>query len=284
MDRKHKDYFIASGIVYLVLCVAYKTYIFENQPILSYQIYNYLLIFTLIIAFIFGIRNNVRAMVIWLGIICGDFLLYLHSAIVSIYSLELANVKYVFSLVLIIAAIVCGFKSLNIDTIKSEDISKVYIRPAIVFFIFAILYDITLSISAIAYFWYLITIHSTKFLQIFNYSIGIIIIISVTTISILKILKKETFGFVLATVLLVWNFLSFLSTFFGGNPLGFAFEVILNNAVRSNPILLFFLKLLSTFWYPVFISLLICSLILLINFLFHLRRDPELIAAKGNAA
>lgn len=284
MERKHKIYFVVSGLAYLVLFLSYKVAAITKFPLPSYQVYNYLLIFTLIILFIFGIRNNIRAMVIWLGIICGDLLSCLHSAIVSIYSLELVNVKYVFSLVLIIAAIVYGFKSLNIGTINSENISKTYRKLAIVFFVFTIFYYFSLSISFIAYYWYSINISSTKILEIVKVLLDIILIISVTIISISKILKRKKSGIVLPAILLVWNFLSFMSAFFGGNPLGFAFRAIQSDGIKSNPILLNFLKLLIIFWNPLFILLVIFSLILLINFLFHLRRDPSLVPAKGNAA
>jgi hypothetical protein len=125
-------------------------------------------------------------------------------------------------------------------------------------------------------------ITSTRIMRALNFSLNVVIVIFVVIIAISKITKKRTFGFVLTAVLVISFFSSYMSNIFGGGPVELVYRTIQYDSIKSSQILLFPLRVLLIFWFPMHILLLIFSVVLLINFLFHLKRDPKLIPIENN--
>lgn len=282
MEREHKIYFIISGLAYLIFCLAFKFSMVNSIPYPIYKVFNYFQLLTLVLVFIYGIRNSIRAIVIWLGFLCVDFISHLNNAILSIYSLNFINFFY---FALIAVAVVYGVRSLNVNTVATENFSKMYRKTAIVFFICNILFYILASTSVIESLWVIRSKLSIVKLQLYFFSIflSLVITIGVTFFVILKIEKREAFGFVFAAVILVWRFVYFASKLIIDRSFNFAYDALQNDVISSNPILSFSPRVLHTFGPHILVFLLLLSLVPLANFLFYLKRDPELFEAKGDA-
>lgn len=284
MEREHKKYLIISGIAYLILCFTFKFGMIKIVPHPVYQVDSYLKLIILVFAFIFGIRNSMRAIVIWLGVIFEDFIYHLYLAFLSIESIESAAIICCFYLFLVTVAIVYGFKSLNLNTIATDNFSKMYRKTAIVFFVCSIILFIFVSISEMEHIWIMkdelpagtLLLFIISYLLILNIKIGVIIV----TIS--KIMKREVLGFVFATVLLVWRFFYYISIFTGRRLFDSAFYVIQNKVINSNPILSFIPNFSLTFKPYILVFMFLFLLIPLTNFLFYLKRDPKLIPLKSS--
>ncbi|MBN1574337.1 MAG: hypothetical protein JW984_14150 [Deltaproteobacteria bacterium] len=284
MERRHKKYLIISGIVYLILCFTFKFGIIKSVPHPNYKIDTYLLLIVLVFAFIFGIRNSIRAIVIWLGIIFEDFIYHLYDAMIYIRLMELATIVTFFYLFLATVAIFYGFRSLNMNTIATDNFSKMYRKTAIIFFVCSIILFIFVSISEMERIWIMkgelpagtLPLFIISYLLIFSIEIGVMIY------AISKIMKREVLGFVFAAFLLVWRFFYYISIYTGRRLFDSAFYVIQNKVIYSNPILSFIPKFSLAFKPYILVFMFLFLLIPLTNFLFYLKRDPKIKPLKSS--
>lgn len=274
MERKHKIYFIISGIAYLILFFAFEINHIKSYALVISQIYGYSQFLILVIAFIFGIRNSVRAIVIWLGFLCGDFLYHLYRAILSIDSLNLVSFFY---FALITVAFVYGFKSLNLKTVSTDNFSKMYRKPAVAFFVCTIIYLVIFFISSIDDGLTFRDEMSPRMLHLFVYCMSLILVIKISAViyAISKIMKREVLGFVFAAVLLVWIFDHYITYFLNIRLFYSTYNALKNDVFEGNPILSLPSKIVFEFGTHIIVFMFLFSLILLINFLFYLKRDPK---------
>jgi hypothetical protein len=155
-----------------------------------------------------------------------------------------------------------------------------YRKSAIVFFVCSILFHILISISSIRFITLVEESFSEGLPDIIKYSIGLIIFFSALSIAVYKTIKRKTFGFVFIAVLLVCHFFFYISLVFGKGihicPI-IKFRYVL---VKGQPITKLVSLILLSYGIYMVAFLLLFSLILSINFLIHLKRNPKLIPKK----
>lgn len=282
MERKHKVYLIISAIAYLLLCINFKIPFISKFSFLAYSIFSYLRLLLLIILLIIGIRNSIVAVVIWLGILFSDFLFHMNGTAINAYSLEPDSIMFIANFGLITTAIVFGCFALDTDTIDPDGFTKMFWKSAIVFFVCSILFHALISISSIRFITHIKDSVSEGLPDIIKYSIGLIVFIGVLGIAIYKTIKRKTFGFVFTAVLLVCHFFFYMSLVcsrkFSIVPVIKLRYVLVVGRLDIN---LVSWILLSCGIY-IIAFLLIFSLILSINFLINLKRNPKLISIKDN--
>lgn len=288
MEREHRKYLIISGIAYLLFCIITEIYTYKmgsSNPLISpcHNVYfHYFKIIILIFAFIFGIRNSVRAIVIWLGIICGEFFSNLDRVYFSLNKiLELVDAFGAINFALIIIAIVFGFKSLNMNTIASDGFSKVYRKSAIILFLFMGLYSFFMAITAFELFWFAEYIMILKIFFVFSVLLDYSIYFCALIVAVYNICKRKTFGYVLSAIFLIWEFSSSMSYLLCEVSFTLPDTVMQNDVIRNDLLLSLPPKFLNLFEPYMFVLVLVFSYILLVNFLLHLERDPELIPKKN---